>query len=349
MSAASEIATAVDLLSLEPFVRDAPTGSLGLERMPTEAHVRRDHFPVPRLEPASWRLEVAGLVERALALRLDELERYPQRELAVVLECAGHRRADYQPATRGLPWQTGAVSEAVWAGTSLAHVLEQAGLRGGRFVVLEGADHGPFRGSGEFAFARALPIAKALDPDTLLAWEMNGEPLPSGHGAPLRAIVPGWYATDSVKWLRRITVLDQPFQGPFEAIDYRLASEPEQQGRRLTTLPVQALLTSLGDGERRPAGAQTLHGIAWGGTSGVARVDISIDGGDWEPSELKRPSGRYASSHWSFTWLAQPGLRTVAVRATDTARHQQPPQPPWNEGGYANSSIQRVRILVENP
>jgi DMSO/TMAO reductase YedYZ molybdopterin-dependent catalytic subunit len=265
-----------------------------------------------------------------------------------VLECAGHRRSEYQPATRGLPWQTGAVSEAVWAGTSLAHVLEQAGVRDGRFVLLEGADRGHFRGAGDFAFARALPIAKALEPDTLLAWQMNDEPLPPGHGAPLRAIVPGWYATDSVKWLRRITVRDQRFAGPFEAIDYRLARDSEQRGARLTTLAVHSLITSLGDGERVAAGEQTLRGIAWGGTGGVARVEISVDGGDWQAAELKRSAGRYARRHWRFAWRAQPGLRTVAVRATDAARSPQPPEPPWNEGGYANASIQRARVRVES-
>jgi DMSO/TMAO reductase YedYZ molybdopterin-dependent catalytic subunit len=245
------------------------------------------------------------------------------------------------------PWQTGAVSEAFWAGTSLAHVLAHASVRDGRFVLLEGADGGPFRGAGDFPFARALPIAKALDLDTLLAWQMNGAPLPHGHGAPLRAIVPGWYATDSVKWLRRITVLEELFEGPFEAIDYRLASDPEQQGARLTTLQVHSLLTSLGDGERLPAGTQTLRGIAWGGTGGVAGVEISIDGGDWQAAELRRPAQRYARWHWSFAWHAQPGLRTVAVRATDAAGASQPPRPPWNEGGYANASIRRARVLIE--
>jgi DMSO/TMAO reductase YedYZ molybdopterin-dependent catalytic subunit len=263
-----------------------------------------------------------------------------------VLECAGHRRAEFDPVTRGLPWLFGAVSEATWAGASLSDVLDLAGLRGGRFVVLEGADRGPFRDAGEFSFARALPIAKALDPDTILAWEMNGEPLPFGHGAPVRAIVPGWYATDSIKWLERIALLDEPFEGPFEAIDYRLHSD-SGPGTRLTDLPVHALLVSPRDGDRLTAGETELRGIAWGGEGGVARVDISIDGGEWEPATLAQPAGPFARTHWRFTWDAEPGARTITVRATDEAGQAQPLVPDWNEGGYANSSAQRVRLRID--
>jgi sulfane dehydrogenase subunit SoxC len=328
-------------MSTAPAVHAASATALGLDPMPTELHFRRDHFPPPSADLESPRLEVGGRVDRQLTLDLGALRAHPRRELVVALECAGHRRSEYLPATAGLPWEVGAVSEATWAGASLRDVLEHAGVASSaRFVVLEGADRGPFRGGPETPFARALPIAKALHPDTLIAWEMNGEPLPEAHGAPLRAIVPGWYATDSVKWLQRIEVLDEPFAGPFEALDYRI------RGERLTAVPPHSLLTSVHDRDRVPQGEQVLSGIAWGGAGGIAAVEISIDGESWKPASLDATRGPYAFTRWSVPWSAQRGLRTVAVRATDTAGTTQPPQPEWNEGGYANSSIQQVRVLV---
>jgi DMSO/TMAO reductase YedYZ molybdopterin-dependent catalytic subunit len=335
-----------DVLSDDPLIRPAPLAALGLPTMPTEAHFRRDHFQPPQVDHEPWRLTIEPLRGPALELAPDELTTLPRRELRVVLECAGHRRAEYEPAPRGIAWQTGAVSEAVWAGASLADVLVAAGATTGRYVVLEGADAGPFRGEGRHAFARALPLAKALDADTLLAWEMNGRPLPHGHGAPLRAIVPGWYATDSIKWLRRIAVLDRPFDGPFEAVDYRVAPEPGGPGTRLTRLPVHALLLSHADGRTGGRGTGELRGIAWGGEGGPARVDVSLDGGAWQSATLDAPQSRYARAHWSFAWQAEPGLRTIAVRATDAAGNAQPSVPSWNEGGYANASCQRIRIAV---
>jgi DMSO/TMAO reductase YedYZ molybdopterin-dependent catalytic subunit len=345
MSVISIDAAQREPLSREPYVRAAPAESLGLEQMPTETHFRRDHFAPPALATDSWRLGLDGPDGRH-EISFDDVTRLPRRELAVVLECAGHRRSEFEPAARGLRWQIGAVSEAMWAGTSLSNVLELAGFAGGRFVVLEGADHGPFRGTGDFAFARALPIAKALHPDTLLAWEMNDEPLPFGHGAPLRAIVPGWYATDSIKWLQRIRVLDESFDGPFEAIDYRLPAADGSSGSRLMQLPVHALLVSPDDGEELADGEIDLRGIAWGGEGGVARVDVAIDGGAWEEADLTPPAGRYGRTHWTFAWRAEAGSHAISVRATDAAGNSQPPMPAWNEGGYANSGTQHVTFRV---
>jgi DMSO/TMAO reductase YedYZ molybdopterin-dependent catalytic subunit len=349
MSAVTRAEPSAEVMSHAPAVGASPLSALALEQMPTGAHFRRDHFPLPGLDRSTWRLAVGGSVERPLELALEELQRLPRRELTVVLECAGHRRSELRPEPAGIPWRTGAVSEAVWAGTPLAEVLEFAGLRAGaQFVLLEGADRGPFRGEGEFAFARALPLEKALHPDTLLAWEMNSEPLPEGHGLPVRAVVPGWYATDSIKWLARVAVLDRPFEGPFEAVDYRIPSADGTNGTRLTNLAVHALFTSVADGDRVPADEPTLRGIAWGGDGGVASVELSIDGGEWAPAALERPAGTYARVRWSFPWHAVPGLHTVAVRATDGAGTTQPESPRWNPSGYANSSVQRLRVLVES-
>jgi DMSO/TMAO reductase YedYZ molybdopterin-dependent catalytic subunit len=333
-------------LSVEPIVRAASLAALDSESPPTEAHFRRDHFRPPLIDQDEWRVELRGSAGGALQLALGELRALPRHDLTVVLECAGHRRSEHVPAAAGIPWGVGAVSEARWTGTRLRSLLENVDTAGARFVLLEGADRGPFRGGSIVPFARALPIEKALHPDTLVAWEMNGEPLPEGHGAPLRAIVPGWYATDSIKWLTRVTVLSEPFQGPFEVEDYRLRTNREGGGTRLADLPVHSLLTSQRDRERMPAGVHLLRGIAWGGVGGARRVELSTNGSDWEEASLVLPSGPYAFARWSFRWHAEAGLRTIAVRAFDATGAAQGQEPTWNEGGYANSSIQRIRLLV---
>lgn len=335
-------------ISLDPAVVPAPLWALAAEEMPSEAHFRRDHFPVPAFDAGSWRLIVDGAVERPLELTLGELLRLPRRELRVVLECAGHRRAEFEPPAAGLQWGVGALGEAVWQGAALGAVLALAGLRPeAAFVVLAGADRGQFRDQPEqVSFARALPLDKALDPDTLLAWTMNGEPLPEAHGAPLRAVVPGWYATDSIKWVTHISVLEQPYSGPFEAIDYRLADDALPEGRRMTDLPVHAILTSPAPAaEPIAAGLVELSGIAWGGT-GIAAVDISIDDEDWQPARLDRPRGRYARTFWHASWEASPGEHVVAVRAAGSDGTIQRELAEWNERGYGNASIQRVRLVV---
>jgi DMSO/TMAO reductase YedYZ molybdopterin-dependent catalytic subunit len=241
------------------------------------------------------------------------------------------------------------VGEAVWTGAPLAAVLELAGVRdGARAVVLEGADRGPFCGrQGTFAFARALPLAKALAPEPLLAWSVNGERLPVRRGGPVRAVVPGWYATDSVKWLTRITVIDGEFDGPFEAEDYRLILPGDAgMGERMTDMPIHALLIDPAPDARVPAGLLELRGIAWGGQGGVARVEVRVDDGPWRDARLGPDRGPWARRFWSAARRAAPGARRIEVRASDAAGDVQPDQPPLNVYGYANNAVHRVTVMV---
>jgi sulfite oxidase len=330
----------------EAVVRATPLEALAGPAVPTDAHFRRDHFAPPSIDAASWRLEVAAASGAAQALSLSHLQSLPRHELRVALECAGHRRSEFQPPIEGVAWGVGAVAEAVWAGASLSHVLADVELGAARFVVCEGADRGEAGGKAETAFAKGLPLEKALHPDTLLAWEMNGEPLPVGHGAPVRLIVPGWYASDSIKWLQRIELRERPFEGHFEVDDYRLRLESTDAGERLETMSVNSLLTSHGDGDGIEPGWQLLSGIAWGGTGGVARIEVSTRDGDWAPARATARDEPYGFARWSFRWNAPPGLQTIAVRATDATGASQPDRPVWNAGGYANSSIHRTRLLV---
>jgi DMSO/TMAO reductase YedYZ molybdopterin-dependent catalytic subunit len=305
----------------------------------------RDHFSAPARDTASWSLELTG-GHRSLALGLDVLRSLPRRTLRVVLECAGHRRAEFEQAPKGIPWQTGAVAEARWAGASLAVLLELIGIPAdAREVVLEGADAGVVDGfEGVHRFARSLPLAKALDHDVLLAYKMNGEPIPVERGGPVRAIVPGWYATDSVKWLDRIWFTDQEFAGVFQAHDYRLRAPGEPgPGRRMTELPAHALITTPSPGQADlAAGDLSVRGIAWGGIHGVAAVLVRVDGSSWTAARLRPARGTYARLLWETRCTLAPGAHEIACRAIDGAGHSQPDLPPVNVRGYGNNAIHRI-------
>jgi DMSO/TMAO reductase YedYZ molybdopterin-dependent catalytic subunit len=331
----------------QPENRPAPLEALLEPITPIEAHYRRNHFPYPEVDPETWTLTVDGAVERPASLDLAAVRAQPRRELTVLLECAGHRRTEYEPPITGVQWKTGALSQARWGGASLSRLLDFAGVGPDAVeVVLYGADRGPFAAApGEHPFARSLPIEKALHPDTLLAWEMNGEPLPLEHGAPLRVVVPGWYAMDSVKWLTRIEVVKEPFRGPFQELDYRFQPEEETGiGTRLTQVPVHSLFL-WEDGGVALDGRIVLLGFAWGGV-GVERVEVQIDTGPWvEASVLPAPS-RYETATWRHDVTLSPGEHVLAVRATDRDGTTQPDKATWNKRGYANNGVQRITITV---
>lgn len=327
--------------------RPTPLWALELPKIPTELHFVRDHFPVPELDRTAWTLSVHG-GSGSLELDLDRLRALPSRTFSVVLECAGHRRVEFEPLPAGVPWACGAVAEARWTGASLRDVLVAAGIPADADeVVLEGADAGRVDGfEGVHHFARSLPLAKALDRDVLLAYEMNGEPIPVSRGGPVRALVPGWYATDSVKWLTSVWFSSQPFDGVFQAHDYRLQAPGEPGlGRRMTTLPVNSLITTPPDGETGlPAAPYVIRGVAWGGEGGVAQVLMRLDDGPWRAARVGRAGGRYQRVPWESRCSLTPGVHEIACRAVDGAGGTQPEHPAPNVRGYANNAVHRVGV-----
>lgn len=329
--------------------RPTPLASLELAEIPTELHFVRDHFPPPERDAGSWSLQLHG--DGALNLDREALRALPRRTLRVVLECAGHRRAEFESVPPGLPWATGAVTEARWTGASLGDVLALVGIPiDAREVVLEGADAGPIEGwEGIHRFARSLPLQKALDPDVLVAYEINGEPIAVERGGPVRVIVPGWYATDSVKWLDRLWFTSQEFGGVFQAHDYRFRTPGESgPGQRMDELPVHALITSPAEGESGVAtGVVDVRGIAWGGGGGIAEVLIRLDDGPWFAAELGSFRGAYARLSWEGRCLVGPGVREIACRAIDRAGRTQPDRPPENVLGYANNAVHRIRFTAQ--
>ena len=330
-----------------PENRPTPVPAMVDDVTPTVIHYRRNHFPYPDVDVSTWSLPVTGAVVHSLDLTLADLEALPARAATVLLECAGHRRTDFSPPISGVQWSLGALSQAQWAGISLTSVLELAGVRQDAVeVVFHGADAGRFEElPGTHTFSRSIPIAKALHADTLLVTSMNGERLPHEHGAPVRAIVPGWYAMDSVKWITRIEVVTAPFRGPFQELDYRFqAVDDPGIGTRIDEMRIHALFASIADGDHVPAGATELSGIAWSG-AGVASVEVRVGNGDWEPAELVK-SGPYERVMWTVTADLAPGQQTIAVRSTDALGRTQPVAPIWNRRGYVNNSVQRISVLA---
>ncbi len=337
----------------EPAAAWSPTPlrALGEPEIASEAHFVRDHFPVPDLDPLSWSVRLEG-AHRHLALTAAGLATRRQRSLRVVLECAGNRRREFSPPAPGLQWGAGAVGEAVWSGVTLGPLLVASGIPAtATHVVLEGADHGSFAGlEGEHRFARSLPLEKALHGDVLLALAMGGEPIPVRRGGPVRAIVPGWYATDSVKWLARIAFADGPCTGPFEALEYRLGQvgAPPEDGERLTALALNSLITDPAPESVLPAGRAWVRGIAWGGVGGVGGVEVALEGGGSWAARLGRARGPYARRLWECECALPPGRHRLTSCAWDLSGSVQPVRPAPNAGGYANNAVHRVEVRVRS-
>jgi DMSO/TMAO reductase YedYZ molybdopterin-dependent catalytic subunit len=343
----------LDVVTAEPLNAETRLEAQVGVLTPTAAFYVRDHFPVPSIDPDAWRLTLDGEVDRPLALTYDALLALPSRSLLVTLECAGNGRRALDPPAEGEPFGYGVASTAEWTGVPLRLVLEAAGMRPTtREVLFAGADSGPNpeAGGATMAFERSLPVDRALHPDTLLAYAMNGEELPAVHGFPLRLVVPGWYGVAAVKWLMHITALATPFTGFFQRERYVL-THPERGETAvtpLTTIPPRSLVVAPADGARLPPGAQRLRGLAWSGQAPVERVEVSVDDGQtWGAAAWTSEPVHYAWRAWAYRWEAtSPGPATVRSRAFDAAGHTQPATADWNRLGYANNAIQVVHVTV---
>jgi sulfite oxidase len=343
----------------EPF--NAETGLTALAEGPltaTDAFYVRGHGVVPEIDPAAWRLRVHGLVERELDLSLVTLRAaFREREVTATLQCAGNRRAGLI-AIRDIPgeapWGPGATGTATWSGIALADVLALAAPTGdAAHVGFAGADLCPEAKPAQ-RFGGSIPLDKACRREVLLAWAMNGEPLPAIHGAPLRVVVPGYIGARSVKWLERIEVRSKPWRGYFQHVAYRLLPEDETPGpgvgMPLGLVALNADVLAPADGETVAAGPVEVRGYAFaGGERHVARVDVSLDGGaSWSQAELLDDLGRWAWRQWRITVDLAPGEQEILVRAWDSSAATQPEDEAalWNPKGYVNNARPRVRVRV---
>jgi DMSO/TMAO reductase YedYZ molybdopterin-dependent catalytic subunit len=344
----------VEELQLAARNHGMPLEALRYDVTPVGLHYLLIHYDIPLVDADTWRLEVGGVVSRALELSLDELRSRPATEAVVTMECAGNGRARLEPRPFSQPWLDEAVGTGRWRGVSLRALLEEAAMgEGATEVVFSGLDRG-VEGGEEMQFERSLAIEDALRDEVVLAYELNGAPLPPQHGFPLRLVVPGWYGMTNVKWLARITVLDAPFAGYQQRFAYRFRADEDDEGRPLTRMAPRALMVPPGVPdfpERRrtlPLGPCVLEGRAWSGWAPIASVEVSTDGGEsWEPAELRPAASPWAWSPWTYRWEpGAPGSYELLCRTADVAGNMQPLTADWNVGGYANNGVQRVSVSV---
>ncbi|MCE3555481.1 sulfite oxidase [Pseudonocardia sp. RS11V-5] len=320
--------------------------------MPSAHFYVRNHFTVPDLDASSWRLTVAGLVARPLSLGLHDLHTMHAQTQVVTLECAGNGRALLRPSVAGEPWGLGAVSTAEWTGVPLTDVLQRAGARAeARQVLFRGADAGRVDGRpGTVRFERSLPLDDARGRGALLAYAMNGEPLPVQHGYPVRLVVPGWYGVASVKWLTEIELVAQAFAGYFQADRYVYRYDDPDATEPVTLQRVRALITDPGPGQELHPGALVVRGVAWSGHGPIRAVEVSIGDGPWRRARLLGAREQHGWRWWErITRCDTPGITVIRARASDRAGHTQPEQPQWNRLGYGNNAIQEVHVRIRHP
>jgi DMSO/TMAO reductase YedYZ molybdopterin-dependent catalytic subunit len=283
---------------------------------------------------------------------LRDLQNMPSQSLVATLECAGNGRSLFDPPVDGEQWRFGAASTAEWIGVPLVEILDRAGLApAARDVVFRGADAGLVGGStAPVRFERALSVDDARGSGALVAYAMNGEPLPLQHGRPIRLVVPGWYAVASVKWLTEIEAIGRPLEAFYQTDRY--IYEWERDGgvvREPVRLQrVRALITEPTDGASVPAGELVVRGVAWSGAAPIGRVEVSVGDGPWQPARMIGERRRHSWQWWELlTRCDTRGTSTVRARATDLAGRTQPERPEWNRLGYGANAIQTVAITVE--
>jgi sulfane dehydrogenase subunit SoxC len=331
-----------------------PLEALRYPVTPIGLHYLLTHYDIPLVDVSDWRLSVGGLTGRRLSLTLEEIRARPALEIVATMECAGNGRARLSPRPFSQPWLQEAVGTARWRGTPLAPLLEEAELEGDAVeVVFTGLDRG-IEGDTEQLFERSLTVEQALGDGAILAYEINGQPLPPQHGFPLRLVVPGWYGMTNVKWLARIDAVAEPFAGPQQSRSYVIRLDENDPGVPLTRMLPRALLVPPGT-PHFPSRSRTvapgdvlLEGRAWSGFAPIERVDVSTDGcRTWAAAELERDvESPFAWLRWRHRWVAASGDAELCCRATDAAGNTQPLEPAWNVGGYGNNAVQRVPVTV---
>lgn len=322
--------------------------------------VRYHNAVIPEVKIGEWRLRIGGdAVRTPLELSLDQLRKdFEPVEIAALCLCSGNRRGAFEPPVPGLQWGSGAMGNALWRGVRLKDVLAGAGIdKSALEVSLAGADAGVLPTTPNFV--KSLPLAKALDENTLIAFEMNGEPLPHWNGFPARLIIPGWTATYWIKHLTALNVISKPFDGFWMKAAYRIpkdrfpsgqfSSQETETAMPITDIVVNSLITNLEDGQTLP-NAKTIEikGVAWDGGNGIARVEVSTDGGsNWHQAALKQDYGRFSWRQWHSVFEPKrPGTYRIMARATSHSGASQPPEPIPNPSGYHHNAVQKITIRL---
>ena len=344
------------VLSEEPLVLETPVEKLGDFITPTKSFYVRSHFPIPKIDKSEWRLRVEGEVEKPFEINFDDLTKLESKRTPAMLECAGNGRSFLEPKVKGVQWRIGGVGNAEWTGVPLSILLDRAGVRPtAREIILEGADRGkledPKAPRGAINFARSIPLEKARN--VLLAYKMNDVDLPPEHGFPVRAIVPGWYAVASVKWLQRIIVTDKPFNGYYQTLDYSYWKRRGELSELTALSEIQTKAAILKPAEGETVSANSIVrvvGAAWTGNGGIAKVELSADGGStWSEAKLIGESKPNAWRLWEFDWKtpAKSGKATLTARATDSTGAMQPLQRDPDRGTYMINHLVPISVEVK--
>jgi DMSO/TMAO reductase YedYZ molybdopterin-dependent catalytic subunit len=338
----------------DPLNLEMPFETLESFITPTKSFYVRTHFPIPGIDKDAWWLHVEGEVEKPFAINYEELLKLKSRTIPVTLECAGNNRNFLELKVKGVQWGLGAVGTAEWTGVPLSILLDRAGVKTSACeVILEGADQGMLEDAksppGILKFARSIPLAKARG-DVFLAYKMNGDDLPPEHGFPLRAIVPGWYAMASIKWLQRIIVTDRPFSGYYQTLDYAFWRRRGDIAELapLAEMQIKAEIAKPAQGEIVPADSKVrVHGAAWTSDGEISKVELSTDGGaTWNETKLLAESKPNAWRLWEFDWQtpAAAGTQTLMARATDSLGRTQPAQRDLDRGTYMINHLLPITV-----
>ncbi|QKT04675.1 sulfite oxidase [Ectothiorhodospiraceae bacterium 2226] len=330
------------------------------EITPINRHFIRNNGLIPQRafqqDLQGWALEIDGEVNQPLKLTMEQIRNMPARTIQASLECGGNGRSLFDPPVRGNQWRQGAIGCSEWTGVSLGDVLREAGLRDSAVYTGHYGEDPPLAGD-EVPISRGVPIDKAMEEHTLLAYQMNGEDLPAVHGFPLRIVVPGWVGSCSQKWLTRIWVRDQEHDGPkMLGYSYRMPAYPVAPGEDVPEedmevakdWPIKSMITGPAEGSEHAAGAVTVTGHAWAGEHEVERVEVSIDfGNTWTEAELRDPANKYAWQQFEAeVELPGRGYYEIWARAFDDEGNGQPFRQPWNPRGYMGNVVHRVPVRV---
>src|ERR1700754_819849 len=341
----------------EPKNLEGPFYRIDSYLTPTELFYIRSHFPTPNLDRDSYRLHIDGAVSRPLSLSYDELRNMRSETKVATLECAGNSRVFLVPQVEGAQWELGAVSNAEWTGVPLRALLERAGLEDDACEILfEGADRGTPKEEpvppDPISYAWSLPRAKAIQPEVLIAYQMNGRDLPRDHGFPVRAIVPGHYGMASVKWLTRIQAVREPFHGYWQTSDYAYwaSMDGKPVRRALGEMNLKSEIARPRTHETlAPNRVYTVSGAAWAGETDVTEIAVSTDGGrTWADAKFIDPVRRHAWRRWTFDWRTpkEPGQYTLLARAKDANGLVQPDSHDKNYGVYVIDHSLPIEVFV---
>ena len=314
---------------------------------PEELFFVRNNYDAAPVDPALWTLKIESEIDNPVLLRLDDLKKLPMFTQDATLECAGNGRAFHKPRASGIQWEYGAVGTQAWRGVRLADVLALAKPRASaQHVAFDGADTPPTPQAPDFI--RSVPMWKALERHTMIALEMGGKPVPHLHGGPARVIVPGFVGSASIKWVERIMLLTEEFNGFYMKSNYTAPrADSDKEVYSLQSLEAKSIIIGPADGAKLQPGRVTMWGWAWSGEGELTGIDVSTDGGQtWNPGKFVGKWDRYSWRKWEYDWDATAGSRTLMARATDSLGRVQPASRAWNRLGYRWNVIHAVRVDV---